>query len=202
MLPALRAPPCRDRSVSSESHTADIATRRCASGRCRSTPGVLGSGAGSVVPLHHGLLRPHPSVSRARDDFTALPLIRRAFAVRERLGDPRDLPYFHCPLSRRAVDHAPVGSRGCPVARAPLDAKLPRFVPESPPTSTASASYVRRVVRFRCGIVRVMLRPVCLPCPPDWLPRDAVTCAAPRVLRTLSPPLWPASVAERRWESG
>ncbi len=97
MLPALRAPPCRDRSVGSESHTADTSTRRCASGRCRSTPGVLGSGAGSVVPLHHGLLRPHPSVSRARDDFTALPLIRRAFAVRERLGDPRDLPYFHCP---------------------------------------------------------------------------------------------------------
>jgi hypothetical protein len=97
LLPALRAPSCRNRSVGSESHTADTSARRCASGRCRSTPGVLGSGAGSVVPLHHGLLRPHPSVSRARDDFTALPLIRRAFAVRERLGDPRDLPYFYCP---------------------------------------------------------------------------------------------------------
>jgi hypothetical protein len=59
--------------------------------------GSLAPERGSVVPLHHGLLRPHPSVSRARDDFTAWPLIRRAFAVRERLGDPRDLPYFHCP---------------------------------------------------------------------------------------------------------
>ena len=59
-----------------------------------STPGVLGSGAGYVVPLPHRLLRPHPPVSPARDDFTALPFIRRDFAVRERRGDPRDLPYF------------------------------------------------------------------------------------------------------------
>src|SRR6266849_7258559 len=63
---------------------------------CLSTPGVLGSGSGSVVPIPHRLLRPHPPVSQARGDFTALLLIRRAFAVRERLGDPRDLPYFPC----------------------------------------------------------------------------------------------------------
>jgi hypothetical protein len=59
-----------------------------------STPGVLGSGPSCVVSVHLRLLRPHPSVSQARDDFTDLPLIRRAFAVRERRGDPRDLPYF------------------------------------------------------------------------------------------------------------
>ncbi len=63
---------------------------------CRSTPGVLGSGPSSAVSVHPRVLRPHPSVSQARDDFTASPLIRRAFAVRERLGDPRDLPYFPC----------------------------------------------------------------------------------------------------------
>ena len=63
---------------------------------CLSTPGVLGSGAGYVVPLPHRLLRPHPPVSQARSDFTTLPLIRCAFAVRERRGDPRDLPYFRC----------------------------------------------------------------------------------------------------------
>jgi hypothetical protein len=63
---------------------------------CLSTPGVLGSGPSSVVSVHHGLLRPHPPVSRAHRDFTALRLIHDAFAVRERLGCPRDLPYFRC----------------------------------------------------------------------------------------------------------
>ncbi len=140
--------------------------------------------------------REHATISRPCRLYAAPSLCGSASATRE------TFPTFAAQLSRRAVDHTPVGSRGCPVARAPLDARLPRFVPESPPTTTASASYTRRVVRFRCGIVRVMLRPVCLPCPPDWLPRGAVTCAAPRVLRTLSPPLGPASVAERRWESG
>src|SRR5439155_10064954 len=42
------------------------------------------------------LLRPHPPVLRAHGDFTVQPLIRRAFAVLERLGHPRDLPYFPC----------------------------------------------------------------------------------------------------------
>ena len=49
---------------------------------CLATPGVLGSGPSYVVSVHHRGLRPHPSVSQARDDFTALPLIRHAFAVR------------------------------------------------------------------------------------------------------------------------
>ena len=61
-----------------------------------STPGVLGSDTSSVVSRPHCLLRPHPPVPRARGNFTALPVICRAFAVRERLGDPRDLPYFRC----------------------------------------------------------------------------------------------------------
>jgi hypothetical protein len=60
------------------------------------TPGVLGSGPSSVVSDHHGLLRPQPPVPPARNDFAALPFIRRAFAVWARLGDPRDLPYFRC----------------------------------------------------------------------------------------------------------
>lgn len=82
---------------------------------------------------------------------------------------------------------------------------IPGFLALSPsrhPRKPASASNLRRGTLFRCGIVRVMLRPVCLPRPPDWLPRDAVTCAAPRVLRTLSLPLLSSSVAGRRWESG
>jgi hypothetical protein len=60
------------------------------------TPGALGSGKSYVVSSPHRLLRPHAPVPRARHDFAVLPLIRNAFAVRERLSDPRDLPYFYC----------------------------------------------------------------------------------------------------------
>jgi hypothetical protein len=42
------------------------------------------------------LNRPHPSHSWAHRDFTAWRLIRDAFAVRERLGDPRVVPGFRC----------------------------------------------------------------------------------------------------------
>ncbi len=49
-----------------------------------------------VVSRPHRLLRPHPPVPPARCDFAASPFIRGAFAVRACLGDPRDLPYFHC----------------------------------------------------------------------------------------------------------
>ena len=57
-------------------------------------------------------------------------------------------------------------------------------------------------LRFRRCIVRVMLRPACLPGPPGWLRRDATICLAPRLLRTVSLPLLTAVVAGRRWESG
>ena len=42
--------------------------------------------------------------------FRVFALIRSAFAVRERLGDPRDLPYFHCrafPACRRPYPGGP-----------------------------------------------------------------------------------------------
>src|SRR5262249_5685373 len=42
------------------------------------------------------LNRPHPSRSQAHRDFTAWRLIRDAFAVRERIGDPRAVPGFRC----------------------------------------------------------------------------------------------------------
>ena len=44
------------------------------------------------------LNRPHPPHLRAHCDFTAWQLIRNAFAVRERLGDPRVVPGFRCPF--------------------------------------------------------------------------------------------------------
>ena len=43
------------------------------------------------------LNRPHPPHPQAHCDFTAWQLIRNAFAVRERRGDPRVVPGFHCP---------------------------------------------------------------------------------------------------------
>ena len=65
----------------------------------------------------------------------------------------------------------------------PRDTRLPRPTSESPPTRPVSASNPRRAMSFRRCIVRVMLRPACLPGPPGWLQRGAVTCAAPRLLR-------------------
>jgi hypothetical protein len=44
------------------------------------------------------LNRPHPPHPPAHRDFTAERLIRNAFAVRERRGDPRVVPGFHCPF--------------------------------------------------------------------------------------------------------
>src|SRR5262245_60974848 len=104
-------------------------------GRRPSTPGVLGSRPSCVVSRPHRLLRPHPPVPPARDDFAAAPFIRHAFAVRARLGDPRDLPYFCC-LTVQTCRRPYTGGfeRLSRCACAPLDTRLPRFVPESPPT--------------------------------------------------------------------
>src|SRR5713226_3267418 len=63
------------------------------------------------------LNRPHAPHSWAHRDFTAWRLIRDAFAVRERRGDPRVVPSFHChsfltcrPLRPRGVrtSHGPI----------------------------------------------------------------------------------------------
>src|SRR5262249_18475929 len=62
------------------------------------TPPPQGSSLGSGLwcPGPSSLNRPHPSHSWAHRDFTAWRLIRDAFAVRERLGDPRVVPGFRC----------------------------------------------------------------------------------------------------------
>ena len=105
---------------------------------CLFTPGVLGSDASSAVSRHHGLLRPHPPVPRARNDFTAGPFIRRAFAVRERLGDPRDLPYFSCRTVCACRRPYAGGSAASSRYHWCSDARLPRFTSESPPTKSPS----------------------------------------------------------------
>jgi hypothetical protein len=53
------------------------------------------SGLGSSVPVHQRLKRPPPPHSGAHPDFADLRLIRNAFAVLVRLGDPRVVPSFH-----------------------------------------------------------------------------------------------------------
>src|SRR5258708_37610481 len=53
-------------------------------------------GSGLFCPGPSSLNRPHPPHSQAHRDFTAWRLIRDAFAVRERLGDPRVVPSFRC----------------------------------------------------------------------------------------------------------
>ena len=63
------------------------------------------------------------------------------------------------------------------------DARLPRATTESPPTTPVSASNPRRGDVFRRCIVRVMLRPACLPGPPDWLRREGPPALPPRLLR-------------------
>ena len=80
----------------SVSRSTQASTCRCA-GEPLPTPGALGSGPSYVVSIHHRLIRPHAPVPQARCDF-AFTLIRNAFAVRERLGDPQDLPYFRLPF--------------------------------------------------------------------------------------------------------
>ena len=54
--------------------------------------------SGLCCPGPSSLSRPHPPHSQAHRDFTALRLIRDAFAVRARLGDPRVVPCFRCPF--------------------------------------------------------------------------------------------------------
>ena len=169
---------------------------RCARGLCPSTPGVLGSGPGSVVPVPHRLLRPHPPVSPARGDFAASPLIPHAFAVRERLGDPARPSLLSLPRCPSVPSTLRRWVRGPGPLCWDRDARLPRATSESPPTRPVSASNPRRGYVFRRCIVRVVLRPVSLPGPPDWLQRDGAPWAStppseapchPRFCRRPSP---------------
>ena len=133
--------------------------------------GVLRSGPSYVVSLPP---RDYDPIRQSREHAATSriqPLIRRAFAVREPLGTSRDLPYFPPVLAPRAAAPTPVGPLPLPVVRRRRGTRLPRFPSESPPTSPVSASHPRRGAGFRRCIVRVRLRPVCLPSPPGWLRR-------------------------------
>ena len=68
----------------------------------RAAPAALPQGpslrSGLFCPGPSSLNRPHPPHSQARRVFPAVPVIPNAFAVRERLGDPRVVPCFRCSL--------------------------------------------------------------------------------------------------------
>ena len=72
-------------------------------------------------PGPSSLNRPHPSHSQAHRDFTARRLIRNAFAVRERLGDPQVVPSFRC-----------------------------SFLPDMPSSLTPGSSIIVTCPEFRC----------------------------------------------------
>src|SRR5215831_10780786 len=55
--------------------------------------------------------RPHPPHSQAQRNFIALRLICAAFAVRERLGDPRVVPRFTCSILPSMSTSTSPGSR-------------------------------------------------------------------------------------------
>ena len=109
-------------------------------------------------PGPSSLNRPHPPHSQAHRDFTARRLIRDAFAVRERLGDPRVVPGFHCsflpgmPSSPTPGSPTSICSRtSMPTSPSPHDHRL--GTPNSPAIrSTRASHFVASLVRFRCGL--------------------------------------------------
>ena len=141
------------------------------------------------------LSRRHATISRHCRLYVAPSLCGSASATRE------TSPTFIAVLSTRAIDHTPVGPRCCPVTVRIAIPGFLGFTTSRHPREPVSASNIRRGVRFRRCIVRFMLRPMCLPRPPDWLDTDGITCVPSMRLRTLSPPLLAPAVTDRRWES-
>ena len=119
----------------SVSRSTQASTCRCAGEPLLPTPGALGSGPSYVVSIHHRLIRPHAPVPQACCDF-AFTLRRNAFAVRERLGDPCDLPYFRLPYFPYMPSTLPRWLH-CVFPLYPHgDSRLPRIGNESPTATT------------------------------------------------------------------
>jgi hypothetical protein len=102
-------------------------------------------------PNPSSLSRPHPPHSRAHRDFAALRLIRGAFAVRERLGDPRVVPGFCC-----------------------------TFLPDMPSSTTPGSSNVDKFQRSDADIgLRRVLSGSALPLIPQSVSRGAFISRLP-----------------------
>jgi len=154
---------------------------------------------GSSAPARVMLSRSIPAYTTPSASLTGtlrlrgIALIRSAFAVRERLGDPGDLPYFHCCSFHACHRPYPGGSADSfPVKQPAVPDFLDLGASRHPP-HPISASNLRRGVRFRGCIVCFMLRPACLPSPPDWLRQDEVSCSSPCLLRYIVTPAFDAA---------
>ena len=176
----------------SVSRSTQASTCRCAGELLLPTPGALGSGPSYVVSIHHCLIRPHAPVPQARCDF-AFTLIRNAFAVRERLGDPRDLPYFRLPYFPYMPSTLPrwstVPSRVILTRRFQASSNSYRVANHYLPPLPAipdGAFY------FGAASFSLFSRPACLPSPPGWLRQDETTYLSPCLLRYLVTPAFGA----------
>lgn len=122
-------------------------------------------GSGLCCPGPSSLNRPHPPHLQAHHDFTIWRLIRDAFAVRERRGDPQVVPGFRWTfLPDMPSSMTPGSSRtGCVQCSSP-DTGLRRDLSSSAlPFILQSAS---RGARFRGFLVRICYG---LPgCSPPW----------------------------------
>jgi len=180
---------------------------RASSGRCARGPASLpqGSLAPVRVMLSRSLIayrdpirqsRKHVATSQPCCLYATPSLCGSAKATRE------TFPTFAAALSTRAIDPTPVGPWCHPVMpahRVPgyLECETSRH-----PHLSGSASNPRRSNPFRRCIVRFMLRPACLPGPPDWLRQSEVIYSPLRLLRyRVTPPLT-LTVAGQRWGSG
>ena len=145
--------------------------------------------------------RRHAAISRPCRLYAAPSLCGSASATRG------TFPTFAAVLSMHVADPTPVGRRALPLY-SHGNSRLPRTITESPPARPVSASNVRRGILFRGCIVRFMLRPARLPSPPDWLRRDEVTCASPRLLRCIVTPAFGrrpspnGAGSQARWANG
>src|SRR3954453_5581654 len=115
-------------------------------------------GSGLCCPGPSLLNRPHPPHSPAHRDFTAGRLIRDAFAVRERRGDPRVVQGFHyhsvlpCrPLCPRGGRTSPVSSFAMPTRPSPRSERL--GTPNTPAIRfTRGPSFEASLVRHCYGL--------------------------------------------------
>ena len=134
-------------------------------------------GSGLFCPGPSSLNRPHPPHSQAHRDFTAWRLIHDAFAVRERLGDPRVVPSFHCTFLPSMLPSPTPGSptsicsrTSMPTWPSPFDHRL--GTPKTPAIRSA------RVSGFRGFTGSLPLRPARLLAPlygSDWIAQPSGT---------------------------
>ena len=137
-------------------------------GWVRPPPQGSSLGSGLYCPGPSSLNRPHPPHSQAHRDFTAWRLIRDAFAVRERRGDPRVVPGFRCSFLPDMPSSTTPGSSDivCPDLTMPTwpSPRANRLgTPNTPAIRfTRALDFVASLVRFRYGLPG---------CSPPWTDR-------------------------------